>query len=230
MVNSPSRPNPRPPAPLECGGMTPLWRRETCLPGHRPARPPSNQIKHHHSPTRWIGRTGRRMVEPCAREKSSPGGADTGEGEGHHHSIPFAPTANQGRNPCNRASSRQIKANAIFSSRHSFGRPTRWIGRTGRRMANRVPGKIPLLGERTQVRASVTTIQSLLPPQPIKAKTPVIVLHQGKSRQIKANQGKRHFFQPSFIRSTHPLDWSNRPTNGRTVCQGKFLCWGRGHR
>ena len=41
MVNSPSRPNSRPvdpPALVECGGMTPLWHRETCLPIERPAR------------------------------------------------------------------------------------------------------------------------------------------------------------------------------------------------
>ena len=41
MVNSPSRPNSRPVAPpdlVECGGMTPLWHRETCLPVERPAR------------------------------------------------------------------------------------------------------------------------------------------------------------------------------------------------
>ena len=35
MVNSPSRPNLRPTAPMECGGMTPLWNRETCLPVNR---------------------------------------------------------------------------------------------------------------------------------------------------------------------------------------------------
>jgi len=40
MVNSPSRLNSRPPAPLECGGMTPLWNRETCLPVNR-ATPPA---------------------------------------------------------------------------------------------------------------------------------------------------------------------------------------------
>ena len=36
MVNSPSRPNSRPPVPVECGGMTPLWNWETCLPADRP--------------------------------------------------------------------------------------------------------------------------------------------------------------------------------------------------
>ncbi len=39
MVNSPSRPNLRPPAPVECGGMTPLWNWETCLPVDRAPLP-----------------------------------------------------------------------------------------------------------------------------------------------------------------------------------------------
>ena len=38
MVNSPSRPDLQAPAPVECGGLTPLWHRETCLPIERPAR------------------------------------------------------------------------------------------------------------------------------------------------------------------------------------------------
>ena len=41
MVNSPSRPISRPvapPTPVECGGRTPLWHRETCLPVDRAAR------------------------------------------------------------------------------------------------------------------------------------------------------------------------------------------------
>ena len=33
------------------------------------------------TPTRWIGRTGRRTVKACTQEKSSPGGEETGEGE-----------------------------------------------------------------------------------------------------------------------------------------------------
>ena len=42
MVNLPSLPNSRPvalPAPVECGGMTPLWNRETCLPVDRASLP-----------------------------------------------------------------------------------------------------------------------------------------------------------------------------------------------
>ena len=42
--------------------------------------------------------------------------------------------------------------------------PTRWIGRTGHRMAKRVPRRNPLPGERKQVRASVIPNQSLFAP------------------------------------------------------------------
>jgi len=45
MVNSPLRPNSRPPTPMECGGMTPLWNRETCLPVHRTASCTPSKIK-----------------------------------------------------------------------------------------------------------------------------------------------------------------------------------------
>ena len=76
------------------------------------------------------------------------------------------------------------------------------MGRTGRRMPDRVPGKNPLLGERKQVRESVpltclATSPCLSGPgrpdlrnpgtvpgsAPIKAENPVIVPNQGKSRQ-----------------------------------------------
>ena len=49
MVNSPSRPILRPdapPTPVECGGKTPLWNREACLPAHR--MPVRNQTKSNH--------------------------------------------------------------------------------------------------------------------------------------------------------------------------------------
>ena len=56
MVNSPSRPNSRPdapPAPVDCGGLTPHWHREPCLPVQRTGRlpPPAirpNQTKSNH--------------------------------------------------------------------------------------------------------------------------------------------------------------------------------------
>ena len=62
-------------------------------------------------PTRWMGRTGWRMVKSCTQEKSSPGGEETGEGERHHQSIPCAyPQPIKAKTPVivrNQASSRQ---------------------------------------------------------------------------------------------------------------------------
>ena len=63
--------------------------------------------------TRWMGRTGRRMVKMCTQEKSSPGGEETGEGERPTKlsgRVIMPAAANQGKNPCNRAKSRLIKA------------------------------------------------------------------------------------------------------------------------
>ena len=52
MVNSPSWPNVRPLSPMECGGMTPLWNWETCLPVHsrRPVSTARIQNKSNHHP------------------------------------------------------------------------------------------------------------------------------------------------------------------------------------
>ena len=88
MVNSPSRPNLRPAAPLspvECGVMTPLWIWETRLPAHRTAMP---------TPSRRGGGDG-----------SSP--RSWMLWAGGHPPAPSRP--NQGKNPGNRASSRLIK-------------------------------------------------------------------------------------------------------------------------
>ena len=71
---------------------------------------------------------------------------------------------------------------------------TRWIGRTGYRMAKRVPRRNPLLGERKQVRASVITNQSLFaPPHPQSRQKPQ------QSCMIKAYQG---------IGQKHPSPWT----------------------
>ena len=53
----------------------------------------------------------------------------------------------------------------------------------------------------------------------IKAKTPAIVPHQGKSRQTP-------YFQTAVRSANHPLDGANRPTNGKNVYQGEILSWG----
>ena len=93
MVNSPSRPNSRPPAPVECGGMTPLWNWETCLPVERPAMP----LLCLAPPGVGTARPHLFPPEPEFREPS-PGSLQSRQ--------------NQGKNPCNRASSRLIKASA----------------------------------------------------------------------------------------------------------------------
>ena len=159
MVNSPSRPNLRPPAPVECGGMTPLWNRETCLPVHRPSgshRPQSDQIKPNQTmpphfvcsrrsrlPSRWpSARTKAKNPAIKANRASSRQTPNFRSapvpGPSKHQtcrrivmpypSIPPRPpetrnpqtetrfSANQAsikaENPCNRASSRHIKAPA----------------------------------------------------------------------------------------------------------------------
>ena len=87
MVNSPSRPNSRPdapPAPVDCGGLTPHWHREPCHPVQRTAgsrHPQSNQIRPSH--TFRISR----LPSPDLRNP----GAET--------RFPLI----QGKNPCNRA-------------------------------------------------------------------------------------------------------------------------------
>ena len=61
-----------------------------------------------------------------------------------------------------------------------------WGGPADER-SKRAPRRNPLLGERTQVRACVITIQSpfFSHPQPIKAKTPAIKANQASSRQTQ---------------------------------------------
>ena len=168
MVNSPSRPNSCPPAPVECGGMTPLWNRETCLPGHRPAwfPPPTikpNQTKSNHHPFSRISRCN--LPRPQSRQKPQ-------------QSCLIKPHQGIGQ---------------IFQQ-PSVRPSTRWIGRTGRRMAKRVPRRNPLLGERKQVRASVITNQSLFaPPHPQSRQKPQ------QSCMIKAYQG---------IGQKHPSPWN----------------------
>ena len=80
-----------------------------------------------------------------------------------------------------------IKAN---QGKRQIGESSRWMGRTGSRMPDRVPGKNPLLGERKQVRESVplTCLTASL------CRPPTIKANRASSRQIKANdeKAKRH--------------------------------------
>ena len=66
--------------------------------------------------------------------------------------------------------------------------PAGWVGPAGE-WSKCVPRRNPLLGERKQVRASVTTNQSPIAlPRAIKAKSPVIVRNQALSRQTMKKQ------------------------------------------
>jgi len=118
MVNSPSRPNSRPPAPVECGGMTPLWNWETCLPVDRAAMsarggdgPVPTFLSIGHVPIRQ-DQAKNPAIKP--NQTTTPfrvfRGYPTPISEIRDPSKwPSART--KAKNPCNRASSRHIKAN-----------------------------------------------------------------------------------------------------------------------
>ena len=113
MVNSPSWPNLRllaPPALVDCGGMTPLWHRETCLPVHRPPVP--NQTKSDHA-------------HPLPARCSRGGFPDLRNPESVSHFPPI-----KAKTPVivhNQGISRQTPKNES----PLFGQSTRWMGRTG---------------------------------------------------------------------------------------------------
>ncbi len=199
MVNSPSRPDLQAPAPVECGGLTPLWHRETCLPVDRAAmsapspssvptcpnetRKPvtetrfskqSNQIK----PNQTIPALVRLVC--VVRGSHSPGFSIS-----EIRDPDPIPHPNQGKTPCNRASSRQIKANAVFSNSPTFGQPTRWMGRTGSRKVETCAKVLPLRGGegRGEGERHHQSIPVCSHTQPIKAKTPAIKANQASSRQ-----------------------------------------------
>ena len=250
MVNSPSRPNSRPPAPVDCGGLMPLWRRETCLPVVRAAarnQTKSDQIKlpsipiptlvrvwagSPHSPKPGI--RARFPVNQASIKAKNPAivhnqgiSRQTAKNESPsppRHSNPpraassaigcwafdvgcwmFPVDPNQGKNPWNRASSRHIKANAVFF-KLPFIRPTHPLDGTNRQSKGRnvCPGKFLSRGEK-QVRASVPLIclaaslclsVSTVP----EIRNPGIVPGFPQSRQkplqsrlIVPHQGKRQF-------------------------------------
>ncbi len=163
MVNSPSRPNLRPPAPVECGGMTPLWNWETCLPVDRsPMSAPvlnqtkSNQIKPP-SPVRVF-----RGYRPPPDLRNP--GAET--------RFPV----NQGRKP---QQSRLIVLNQGLSrqARNIPSPPAPTRGGDGSSpLSQPTYPFIPEAKTRHPNQAS------------IKAKNPVIVHNQGKSRQTMKKQ------------------------------------------
>ena len=124
MVNSPSRPNSRPPAPMECGGMTPLWNWETCLPVNRatpPARggdgPVPTFLRIGHVPIHQ-DQAKNPAIKPNQTKSNLPAPfacfayfAVTAPPDLRNpRPVKVAVRKDQGKNPCNRASSRQIKA------------------------------------------------------------------------------------------------------------------------
>jgi len=120
MVNSPSRPNLRPPAPMECGGMTSLWNWETCLPVNRatlPARGGDGPVPTFLS----VGQMSIRQNQaqnPGNQTKSNQikppppfaSFAVTYPDLRNPRPLKVAVRKDQGKKTCNRASSRQIKA------------------------------------------------------------------------------------------------------------------------
>ena len=82
-------------APVECGGMTPLWNRETCLPVDRAALPTPPRACPAPLPLSLdIGRS--TLVVGCFAAKSE-------------NRSPLPSRQNQGKNPSNQGLSRQIK-------------------------------------------------------------------------------------------------------------------------
>ena len=169
MVNSPSPLNSRPPAPV---AATPSSQSVPATPRRRDAGRSmfrqSNQIKPNQT-------TPYPHPGPVRVFRGSP-----------RNPCPIPPPI-KAENPCNRASSRQIKANAVFSNSPPFGQPTRWIGRTGSRKVETCAKVLPLPGgERAGVRASVTTNQSPFAPTRSQSRQ-----KPQQSRQIKPHQGNR---------------------------------------
>ena len=104
LVNSPSWPNVCPPAPVECGGMTPLGHRETCLPVDRTPLPPSGPA----------ARPGWGRLVPtilAIGHQIKPNQTTTPFRVVRVFRGSTSPTANQGKNPSNQGSSCLIKAN-----------------------------------------------------------------------------------------------------------------------
>ena len=199
MVNSPSRPNSRPdapPAPVDCGGLTPHWHREPCLPVQRTGRlpPPAirpNQTKSNHVvPFAYFAVTLRDLRFPL----------------------------NQGRKPQqsrlivpNQASSRQTMNylmvlpppvaifNLAFSLQHWAFYPKTPVIVPHQGISRHTPKKpIPLEHSSGACRLALgiswphplcdfatprLCVKKTRHQGPIKAKTPVIVLNQASSRQ-----------------------------------------------
>ena len=210
MVNSPSWPNLRllaPPALVDCGGMTPLWHRETCLPVHRPPVPNQTKSDHAHPLPARCSRGGfpdlrnpesvpkspqsrQKPLQSCiikayqGKRQKSPLPLE------HPRSIPFATLRlrtfalkprHQGTiKPQSRQKTQQSRlivhnqGKPKISPRHPAPRPE-------------IPHLRPsalICGQRPLPSPSPESVSHF---PPIKAKTPVIVHHQGISRHRPKN-------------------------------------------
>ena len=137
-------------------------------------------------PTRWMGRTGWRMVKSCTQEKSSPGGEETGEGERHHQSIPCAyPQPIKAKTPVivrNQASSRQTmkilipSGNQPQSERGSVTRSNALSPDRVRVLITTPAILPPCCGSQNRAPSAPPEIRDPrpMPVFPIKAKTPAI--------------------------------------------------------
>ncbi len=176
MVNSPSRPILRPdapPNPVECGGRTPLWNRETCLPAHR--MPVRNQTKSNHP-----GPRSRHWRFPPVSETRNPCPNSTQSRQKTQQSCLIK--AHQGIRPKNTCHANLLQSSAM--GRRSFP----------------LPSSLRLCVKKPAIK----------PPQgSIKAKTPLIVHHQGISRQtlkfLNAVVGRVTPCAPSGPTKTPPL-------------------------
>ena len=166
MVNLPSRLNSRPPAPVECGGMTPLWNWETRLPVDRTA---ISAIK----PNQTIP----------ARVPVFGGVPSTSETRNPYPNPPQSrqkPLQSRLIVP-NQGISRQTLKNQTTimpSARHLQTAPHNPVGRK----CPSAPSKCRRTA-RHRINRSIPDIASRQPP--IKAKTPAIKADQASSRQTR---------------------------------------------
>ena len=135
---------------------------------------------------------------PSARNQTKSNQIKPNQTKSNHHPFSRISRFNRPRPQSRQKPQQSCIIKAYQGIRQIFQQPsvrpsTRWIGRTGYRMAKRVPRRNPLLGERKQVRASVITNQSLFaPPHPQSRQKPQ------QSCMIKA-----------LVKNTRPLGiWS----------------------
>ena len=203
LVISPSRPNSRPPSPVECGGMTPLWNWETCLPVDR--TPDHNQTKSNHpaSPSRLpfefrgYPHPISKIRNPCplplpikaktpaikanqASSRQTPNFRSAPvPGRSHVQSLQPAPSYLQTAPAPIKAKTPAIKAHQA-SSRQTLKNSNPTIPSANGAAPYQPRATRPGFGPRMTLALKGRPIPLT---SPIKAKTPLIVHHQASSRQ-----------------------------------------------